>query len=95
MSEPMILLNSMVWSTEQGVTQLAAGRLVMETEDQLSIIANGGQLWPSSDPAVSAAANYVTRARLNRGIDDALATQIMMLAVTRSLKDRPVPGYGV
>jgi len=95
MSEPMYLLNSMGWNTSQGVVQLPAGKLIVSDEDQASIAANGGQLWPSSDQGVNDAALYVTAQRLNRGIDDARATQIMMLAASRSLMNRTVPGFGV
>lgn len=95
MSEPMILLNSMAWNTSSGVVQLPAGRVITSQDDQTSIAAAGGQLWPSSDPQVAAAADYVTSQRLNRGINEELATSIMMLAANAALLTKSAnKGFG-
>jgi hypothetical protein len=91
----MYLLNAIVMNTDQGMVQLPAGRLIpADPEQQARVAASGGQMWPATDAKVADAAAYVGRQRGSRGIDEQLATQIMMLAAEQSLMSKPQGGWG-
>lgn len=92
-----ILLNDTVATIGGGAaTMFRAGSTITDTTLIAALANEGGVLWPSTDPVVSAAAVTVQKLR-TRGMDEAFCSRAMIAAAAKSVAagDGSAPATGI
>jgi len=80
----LILINDTKAQSQSGPQMFRAGSTISDPAAQAAIIAEGGFLWPATDPVIAATAIIVQKLR-TQGMDEAFCARAMLAGVGNSL----------
>jgi hypothetical protein len=83
---PAVLVNSVNVQTASGSMRMRSGRTITDPITQAAVLAGGGQLAPTTDPNIVAAAAIVLKLR-GRGADEATCDLVMVAAAAIGTDD--------
>lgn len=80
----LILLNDTLIVSNNQPTWVRAGDTITDATAQSALLANGGVLWPASDPTMAAAATLALKFRQQKGAAEDFPMRILMAAALSS-----------